>query len=503
MLAPVISWYFRQRYEELQAQNAAAHRTQEHLFEYLLEHGAETVYGQKLGFRDIRSYEQWKQRVPVVEYEDLKPWIERTMADEQGLLWPGEITWFARSSGTTGNTAKFIPISYESLEHTHFQGSRDILTIYCAQYPDTRIFQGKGLLIGGSHKVNQLNTRSYYGDLSAVLMNHMPLWANLKSTPDISIALMDNWEDKLESMARSTLNENVTSISGVPTWTLVLFKRLLEISGKSNMHEVWPNLELFIHGGVSFTPYRQQFQELVPWSGMHYIETYNASEGFFGIQAEKDKADLLLMSDHGVFYEFYPVSKGPDHAVPLREVEPGINYAMVITTNSGLWRYKIGDTVQFSSVSPYTFRITGRTKLFINAFGEELVIENADAAIAAACAETGAIVADYTAAPVYMTESEPGHEWLIEFSQSPADLGDFTHRLDTHLQQNNNDYAAKRYMDLAMRLPHVKPMPRGTFSAWLKQSGKLGGQHKVPRLCNDRQVLESILRLLQPERAGE
>lgn len=496
MLAPVISWYFRQRYEELRRMATRAGDSQEILFEYLLDEGGSTAFGEAHGFRGIKDYDTWKRQVPVSEYEDLKPWIEKAMLGEENVLWPGETTWFAKSSGTTGNTAKFIPISYENLEDTHFKGGRDILTVYCTRNPDTRVFQGKGLLIGGSHKVNQLNTRSYYGDLSAVLMNHMPFWANLKSTPDLSIALMDNWEEKLESMARATIGENVTSISGVPTWTLVLFKRILEITGKSHMHEVWPNLELFIHGGVSFTPYREQFAQFLPGSHMQYLETYNASEGFFGIQHSRESADLLLMTDHGIFYEFYPVSEGPEATVPLWEVKPGVNYAMLITTNSGLWRYKIGDTVQFSSVNPYLFRITGRTKLFINAFGEELVIENADTAIAAACRATGAVVADYTAAPVYMTEKEPGHEWLIEFEAAPDSMDDFVHVLDEELKNCNGDYAAKRHGDLAMRLPHVHAAPRGLFQSWLKQKGKLGGQHKIPRLSNDRRVVEELLSMM-------
>jgi hypothetical protein len=353
------------------------------------------------------------------------------------------------------------------------------------------------LLIGGSHKINQHNARSFYGDLSAVLMNHMPMWANFKSTPDMSIALMDNWEEKLESMALATINEDVTSISGVPTWTLVLFKRILEITGKSNMHEVWPNLELFIHGGVSFTPYREQFKQLLPAAHMRYVETYNASEGFFGIQYLANSPEMLLMTDHGIFYEFMPLGGKPEDAVPLWEVKTGINYAMLITTTGGLWRYSIGDTIQFSSTSPYLFKITGRTKLYINAFGEELVIENADTSIAAAASKTGAVVEDYTAAPVYMTETDPGHEWLVAFSTPPRDLQAFIHELDEELKRSNSDYAAKRHADLAMKMPVVRALPAGAFQQWLKQKGKLGGQHKVPRLCNDRAVIDDIISTLQ------
>lgn len=499
MLAPFINWYFRQRYEELYQQQLQAPQNQAHLFDYLLEQGAETAYGNRYGFRSIKTYSDFRRNVPVVEYEDLKPWIERIMAGEQEILWPGEITWFAKSSGTTGNTAKFIPISYESLEETHFNGGRNILTVYTHWYPDTKIFSGKNLLIGGSHKVNQINNRSYYGDLSAVLMNHLPFWATVLSAPDMNIALMENWEEKVEHMAQSTLKSNVTSISGVPTWTLVLFKRVLELSGKSNLHEVWPNLEVFIHGGVNFEPYREQFRSLIPWDGMHYIESYNASEGFFGIQAEKGSRDMMLMTKNGIFYEFYPVSKGPDFCIPLEEVECGVNYAVIITTNSGLWRYQIGDTIQFTGKQPYTFFITGRTKLFINAFGEELVIENAETAMAKACAETNAVVADYSAAPVYMDQADPGHEWLIEFIVKPGSMNTFTHILDRELKRCNSDYEAKRKGNLAMHMPKITAVPTGTFQAWLKQKGKLGGQNKVPRLSNDRRIMDELLEMLLPE----
>jgi len=497
MLAPFVNWYFRQRYEDLVSQSPKSIQNQMHLLDYLMEQGSETEYGQKFGLKSIRSYADFRRQVPVVDYEDLKPWIERIMAGEQQLLWPSEITWFAKSSGTTSNSAKFIPISYESLEETHFKGGKDILTVYSSWFPDTKLFSGKGLLLGGSHKVNQMNNKSYYGDLSAVLMNHLPFMANYFSTPDIEIALIENWDEKLEKMAQATLKENVTSISGVPTWALVLFKRQLEITGKKSIHEVWPNLEVFIHGGVNFAPYKEQFQEISGWDGMHFLETYNASEGFFGIQAESNKREMMLMSQHGVFYEFYPVSKGPEYCIPLAEVEPGVNYAMVITTNSGLWRYCIGDTVQFTSKDPFRFYITGRTKLFINAFGEELVIENAEAAIAQACSITTSIVSDYTAAPIYMTSSKPGHEWLIEFSKLPENIETFAAILDRELKKCNGDYEAKRRNDMAMCMPKITPLMPGTFENWLKKKGKLGGQNKVPRLSNDRKIVDEIQDMLK------
>lgn len=496
MISSAISWYFRQRHAELWHLIAEAEKHQFELLEQYSDKLSRTEYGKFYGVKGSLKYADFANLIPVVSYEDLKPFIERTMNGEQQIIWPADITWFAKSSGTTSNVAKFIPISYESLEYTHYMGSRESLTQYFHFNSNANLFEGKGLLIGGSHKVNQVNNKSYYGDLSAVLMNHMPLWANWKSTPDINIAMMENWEEKLEKMAHATINENVTSISGVPTWTAVLLQRILEITGKSNIHEIWPNLELFIHGGMNFEPYRQLFNQLLPGNNMHYLETYNASEGFFGVQAFPDKSDLLLMTHHGTFFEFYPVSKGPDYIVPLANIEVGVNYAVVITNNSGLWRYVIGDTVQFTQKNPYTFRITGRTKLFINAFGEELVIENAEFAISETAKKFGLNIIDYTAAPRYEIHSE-GHEWLIEFDQLPNDLLQFTKYLDLELQKVNSDYQGKRVGDLVMKLPKVSAVPKGTFHKWLHTKGKLGGQNKVPRLSNNRDLLEEILNLIQ------
>jgi hypothetical protein len=496
VIAPVISWYFRQRHDELWSLISQADEQQVLLLEQLSDKLSLTQYGQKLGIRESMTYRQFAQRVPVVEYEDLQPYIERNMKGEQLLLWPGDITWFAKSSGTTSNTAKYIPISYESLEYSHYMGGREALTQYLSFCPESRLFEGKGLLVGGSHQVNQLSDRSYYGDLSAVLMNHLPTWANWKSTPDLDIALMENWEEKLEAMAQAVSKDNVTSMSGVPTWTLVLMQRILEITGAAHMHEVWPNMELFIHGGVSFTPYREQFKALFPDPHMHYVETYNASEGFFGVQAYADKPEMLLMTHHGVFYEFYEPEKGPSSAVPLWEVKTQIRYAVVITTNSGLWRYSLGDTVVFHQLKPYTFTITGRVKLFINAFGEELVIENADSAMAETALQCGVRVQDYTAAPRYMDQGNPGHEWVIEFDGQEPEKQEFALVLDRELQARNGDYQAKRQGDLAMKLPTLHFAPRGTFRSWLKSKGKLGGQHKVPRLANNRDILNEVLALL-------
>lgn len=419
------------------------------------------------------------------------------MRGEQNLLWPSDIKWFAKSSGTTSDKSKFIPVSFESLENCHYQGGRDVLATYCNHFPNTEIFSGKGLVIGGSHKVNNWNENSFYGDLSAVMMSNIPFWVDFLRTPDKKIALMDEWESKLEQMANATLHEDVTNLSGVPTWTIVLIEKLFEKTGKSDLLEIWPNLELYIHGGVSFLPYRHRFNQLIKRSKIQYLETYNASEGFFGLQDDLSRDDLLLMTSYGVFYEFVKPEEAHQpfpKVFPLWEVETDVNYAMVITTNGGLWRYLIGDTIRFTSKRPYRFKITGRTKLFINAFGEELVIENAENAIATACAETNAIVSDYTAAPRYMqANQDAGHEWLIEFEVPPNNFQRFCQMLDDRLKAINSDYEAKRYKDIALKPPLIQTIPKGTFNEWLKVRGKLGGQHKVPRLANHRDFVDELL----------
>lgn len=493
MLGPVINWYFKQRTEEFQENLQFAIPRQDELLQDLIAKLSQTEYGKSLGVKPFDTYLDFANLVPVATYEDLQPWISKNMNGEQALLWPGDITWFAKSSGTTSNSSKFIPISYESMEYNHYAGSRDVLTQLASFYPNNRVFEGKGVLIGGTQQIYDQNPEVLVGDLSAVLMSHLPSWATWKSTPDREISMMKNWEEKVDAIAHATMNENVTSISGVPTWTLVLFKRILELTGKSHIHEIWPNLELFIHGGVSFIPYRKQFQELLPGKNMHYIETYNASEGFFGVQAEADKPELALITHAGVFFEFYPLNEGPEKTIPLRDVITGVNYVVVISTVGGLWRYVIGDTIQFTSVDPFRFLITGRVKLFINIFGEELVIENAEKGIAVAAEKTQSVVKDYTAAPVFMSESEPGHEWLIEFVIPPSDLSVFTRFLDEELQKANSDYAGKRVGDIMMKMPKVKAVPIGTFEKWLGSKGKLGGQNKVPRLSNDRKILEEVL----------
>jgi hypothetical protein len=419
-------------------------------------------------------------------------------------LWPSEIKWFAKSSGTTNARSKFIPVSTEALEECHFKGGKDLMAIYVNNNPETKVFTGKGLGIGGSYQVSSGNNEFYYGDISAVVMKNLPIWAQFIRTPSLEIALMSEWEEKIEKMAQAASQENVTSMLGVPTWTIVLMQRVLSITGKSNILDVWPNLEVFVHGAVAFTPYRDLFKNLIPTSTMHYLEIYNASEGFFGIQDQSGIADMLLMLDYGVFYEFIPledIDKEFPRTLTLAEVELDKNYAMIISTNGGLWRYKIGDTIKFTSLAPYRIRISGRTKHFINAFGEEVMIENAETAIARACQETGAIINNFTAAPIYMESAgKGGHEWIIEFVKEPSVLSQFVQKLDHSLREINSDYDAKRYKDMALQLPVVHSVPEGTFYNWMKKRGKVGGQHKVPRLSNSREYMDDIISMLEVPR---
>jgi hypothetical protein len=458
-----------------------------------------TEIGRQYGFNRLFTVREFKRTVPVHEYEDLKPFIERMLQGEENLLWNTPIRWFAKSSGTTSEKSKFIPVSDESLEENHYQGAKDVLTLFYGTNPDSDLLSGKGLVIGGSHQVSQATEEISYGDLSAVLLQNSPFWGHWLRTPDLSIALMDEWEHKIEQLALSTIPENVTSISGVPTWTLVLMKRILEMTGKSCIAEVWPNLELYMHGGVSFVPYREQFRQLIG-KDIQYLEMYNASEGFFAAQDSPDADGMLLFTRHGIFYEFMPIEeygKKFPHTVGLNKVELGKQYAPVISTTGGLWRYIIGDTIQFSSLAPYRIKVSGRLKHFMNAFGEEVIVDNTDKAITIACEKTGSAVNDYTAAPIYFSQHGNGaHEWLVEFEKEPAELALFAYELDTALKNLNSDYEAKRQKDIALRMPVVRSVKKGLFNEWLRSKGKLGGQHKVPRLSNDRTILDSIINFL-------
>ena len=497
----ILTWVMKKRIHQMELFMKYPHDVQDELFNRLLLTARPTEFGRKYGFDEIVNYDDFSRQVPVHSYERLFPYIERMMKGEQNILWPTEIKWFSKSSGTTNARSKFIPISSESLEECHFKAGKDLYCIYVNNYPETNIFSGRGLAIGGSHQINELDpsASSYYGDVSAVIMQNLPVWAQLIRTPSLEVALMSNWEEKIEKLARETAAVDVTHIAGVPTWTVLLLQRIMEIQ-KKPIHEIWPNLEVFFHGAVAFSPYRNLFKTLIPSNTMHYWETYTASEGFFGIQDVSKSEELLLMLDYGIFYEFIPTEESEDEnpkAIPLSDVELGKNYAMVITTNSGLWRYNIGDTVKFTSKTPYRIKISGRTKHFINAFGEEVIIENAEAAITRACEMTEGVINNFTAAPIYLEKNKRGgHEWIIEFHKEPKNLGEFCRILDETLRRINSDYDAKRFHDMALIAPKIHSVPEGTFYNWMKRRGKLGGQNKVPRLSNSREFIDDILSTL-------
>ena len=470
-------------------------------FKGLIKKGTNTTWGKEHNYSSIKSYEEFRKRVPLMNYEKFTPYIIRLRQGEKNLLWPGEIKWFAKSSGTTNSKSKFIPISKESLINCHFRGGHDVFAIYGQLYPNNKLYSGRTLTLGGSHKLNNFNIkhRTFYGDLSAILIENLPLWTNLYRTPKRKIALMSEWEQKINLITQTSIRKNVTAFTGVPSWFLALLRHILNQTGKKNLLEIWPNLELFVHGGVSFKPYRNQYIDLIPSDNMHYMETYNASEGFFGIQDNPNTKDMLLMLDYGIFYEFLPLSEtNSDNpkTYTISEVQEGVDYAIVISTNGGLWRYLIGDTIRFTSINPYKIVISGRTRHYINAFGEELIIDNAEIALEKACNETGAVIKEYTAAPIYMTLKEKGaHQWLIEFEKEPALLAKFVKTLDETLKEQNSDYEAKRYKNITLDMPIVIPARQNLFFDWMKKRNKLGGQNKIPRLANDRDYMDDLLQL--------
>ena len=496
LLSPAISRLARLRLWRIENWISDPIAAQREVLQHLITSAQYTEFGRRYNFEKLFSIKEYKTNVPIHTYDDIKPYILRMMQGEENILWNTPVNWFAKSSGTTSDKSKFIPISDESLTETHFKASKDVLTNYYKNFPESDLLTGKSLVVGGSHQVNQVHEDIHYGDLSAVLMQNTPFWGHWIRTPELSVALLDEWENKIEKLAQTTINENVTSLAGVPTWTIVLIKRILEISGKQYLKDVWPNLELYIHGGVSFVPYRDQLDRLIG-KPINYLEIYNASEGFFAAQDKPNEEGMLLFTDHGIFYEFMPVEeygKREPKTVGLKDVVINKNYALIISTNGGLWRYLIGDTIQFTSLDPYKIKVSGRLKHYINAFGEELIVDNSDKAIAIASEKTGTIVTDYTAAPVYFSDKNNGaHEWLIEFDKAPEDLDTFTMELDKALQSINSDYEAKRHKNIALRMPVVHQVKKGTFTEWLRSKGKLGGQHKVPRLSNERTLLEQIL----------
>jgi phenylacetate-coenzyme A ligase PaaK-like adenylate-forming protein len=505
LLSPAISGLARLRLSSIQRWMTDPVTTQFTVWQDLVAAGQYTEFGRKHNFSRVQTLQEYKKQVPLQDYDSLKPYIEKMLRGEENILWNAPVTWFAKSSGTTGDKSKFIPVSRESLKDNHYKAFRDVLTFYYSSHPESDLLTGKSLVIGGSHQIHKLNEEIHYGDLSAVVLQNLPFWGHWLRTPNLSIALMDDWEAKLEKLAHTTIKQNVTSMAGVPTWLIVLLKRILEITGKKNINEVWPGLELYMHGGVSFVPYRNQFNELIG-APINYIEIYNASEGFFAAQDDANADGMLLMCDHGIFYEFLPAEQHGNPAaetIQLQDVEVGRQYALVITTNGGLWRYMPGDTIQFTSLDPFRLKVSGRIKHYINAFGEEVIVDNTDKAVATACEATAAVVADYTVAPVYFSENSNGaHEWLIEFEKQPENLEQFVSELDTALKNNNSDYEAKRTKDIALRMPVVEAVPPGTFINWLRSKGKLGGQHKVPRLSNERNTLEEIKKFTGMEMGG-
>jgi hypothetical protein len=504
VLNTFVAWLFKSRLGQIENFKQNPITIQDSIFRQLIEAGKKTEFGKEFEFSNIKTYEDFARQVPVNDYEGLKTYIDKTMKGTQNVIWNTDIQWFSKSSGTTSSRSKYIPVTTESLEECHFKGGKDMISLFLSNNPNSKVFLGKSLTIGGTLETNPLNPEgtARAGDISAVIMQNLPIWAQFIRTPSLETALMGEWEAKIEKMATETMNENVTSIAGVPTWTIVLIQKILELKKAENILEVWPNLEVFFHGAVAFGPYRKLFKGLIPSEKMQYMETYNASEGFFGLQDQKDSDELLLLLDYGIFYEFIPMEEldavNPQ-VISLADVKVGKNYALVISTNAGLWRYKIGDTVKFTSTYPFRFHISGRTRHFINAFGEEVIVENAEKAIELACEATGATIANFTAAPVYFDSSgsKGAHEWVIEFLTAPKDLNQFRDLLDGSLRKINSDYDAKRYKDLALNIPIIHQAPEGLFQSWLGKRGKLGGQHKVPRLSNNREYLDEILGMMK------
>ena len=498
-LTSIVRRVFVPRQHQLLQHQSGGEALQERALRYLIERGKDTEYGRNYLLYATRSYDEFAKNVPLNTYEDLKDYIDRMRHGEENVLWPGQVKWYAQSSGTTNDKSKFIPVSPEGLKRVHYAGPRDAVAIYLHNNPKSRIFDGRSLILGGSHAPNYNLPDSLVGDLSAILIENIPSIVNTFRVPSKKTALLADFMEKRDKIAREAMNKNVTNISGVPSWMLSVLDRMLELSGKKYVNEVWPNLEVFFHGGVAFTPYRERYHQIINNPEMNYMETYNASEGFFGIQNEPSDPAMLLMIDYDVFYEFIPleeVGKPDAKVVPLWNVELGRNYAMVITTSCGLWRYQIGDTVKFTSKNPYKFVISGRTKSFINAFGEELMVDNAEKGLAEACAKTGAVVAEYTAAPVFMdVHGKCRHQWVVEFAKRPDDIEEFADELDKALQRINSDYEAKRSNNVTLQRLEIVEAKPGLFDRWLASKGKLGGQHKVPRLSNNRAIIDEILAL--------
>ncbi len=499
----IASWIMKKRIHQIELFMKYPFDVQEEWLRKLLQLAQDTEWGKKFGYSKISNPAQFSERIPLQNYESLKPFIDRIRRGEQNILWSEEIKWFAKSSGTTGDKSKFIPVSPHSLDGCHYNGGRDMVAIHCNNTPETHLFSGKNLALGGSHYTDYYGDyESYNGDVSAIVIRNLPMWAEYFRAPSVDIALISNWEEKLDKMARATMEQNVTSVAGVPSWMLVLFRRILEYKNVKTIHEVWPNLEVYFHGGVSFLPYREQFRKIIGDNSTANLQLFNASEGFFGIQFEKESDELMLMLDYGIYYEFIPLDKVHDEipkVINLSEVEIGKHYEMVITTSAGLWRYRLGDVIEFTSIIPFRFIVAGRTKNYINVFGEELMVHNAEQAIKIACDKCGALVEEFTVAPVFMNEdqSSGAHEWVIEFSQAPAQIDFFCEVLDNGLKQLNSDYEAKRFNNFVLKLPLIRVAPKGMFYRWQKSCHRLGGQNKIPRLFNNRFYIDELLHFME------
>ncbi|MDG1477207.1 MAG: GH3 auxin-responsive promoter family protein [Vicingaceae bacterium] len=496
----VFSWIIKKRIHQMELFMKHPIDVQNELFLNLIDTAKNTEWGRKYDYKSIKNYQDYKNRVPLQDYGSLKDQIIRIKHGEQNVLWPTEIKWFAKSSGTSTGKSKFIPVSKESLIDCHYKGGKDLLSIYHNNHPESKLILGKVLVVGGSSAINSFSNNSYYGDLSAIIMKNFPMWVEQRRVPKMDIAIMDDWEEKIEKMALSTTKENVSNISGIPSWTLVLMQRILELNKTDNILDIWPNLELFMHGGVNFSPYKEQFKKIAPGNQLNFYENYNATEGFFGLQDQSKVEEMLLMLDYGIFYEFIEqseIDKENPKTVALEGVELNKNYAVVISTNAGLWRYVIGDTIMFTSLNPFRIKVTGRINQFINAFGEELIIDNAENALSKACAKTDSIIKEYTVAPKFFIDKSTGsHQWLIEFEKSPENIEYFSNVLDEELKQLNSDYEAKRINDLVLGKPEINTLASGTFHAWLKKNKKLGGQHKIPRLSNDNKYVKELIKLV-------
>ncbi len=496
MISSIVHKYFDYKFKEVSRFIDHPVKTQQEVFDSLIKSGQNTLLGTQYNFSSIQNIDDFRRKVPVFKYEDLRPYLDKILIEKkQNILWNTPVNWFAMSSGTTEDKSKYIPVTKESLTHGHYKCGEQMLALYSQSNPDAKFFFGKTLVLGGSKQINSIGDGVYTGDISAILIKNLYFWAKLSRTPE-SIALLPDWETKLQALTDYAIKKDIRAFMGVPSWLLVLLKKIKADTGKE-LTDLWPNLEVFFHGGVSFSPFVEQYNKIIPKDSMLYWETYNASEGFFGVQFSGASKDMLLMLDSGIYYEFVPMNEWDSDnpkTLTLDEVVAGQNYALLITTNGGLWRYMIGDTIQFTSTKPYLFKITGRTKSFINAFGEEIIIDNAEKALLAACRATGAEISEYTAAPVYFGDDSAGaHEWLIEFEKIPSDIEKFTEVLDNTLKKVNSDYEAKRSYNLSLQAPVVRIVPAGTFHEWLKSIDKLGGQNKIPRLSNNRDYMDKLL----------